>query len=61
MKIEDVKTYINKNKDKFPISYEELVYIANDEITTAGKIVNSEKYKDDTYSIYKLYKPITRF
>lgn len=61
MKIEEIKKYIEEHKEEFQLSSNDLVYHANDEIEKDGKSVFSSKYKDSRYSIYKFYKPISRF
>ncbi|TGD58960.1 hypothetical protein [Flavobacterium humi] len=60
MKIEKVKKFIEDNKDKLPLSYNNLMYKTNEEIEKTGKSINSEKFKDGNYSIFKFYKPISR-
>lgn len=61
MKIEDIKEYIDKNRELFPLSFYDAVYTPNDDVEKAGKIVYSEKFKDSGYSIFKFYKPIARY
>ena len=60
MKIEEIKKFVAENKEILPLSFNDLVYKANGEIIKSGKTTNSEKYKDSSYSVFKLYKPISR-
>ncbi|MGH2666107.1 MAG: hypothetical protein ACRDEC_09885 [Flavobacterium sp.] len=60
MKIEEIQKFVEENKDKLPLSYNELVYKQNEQIIKSGKTVYSEKYKDSNYSLFKFYKPISR-
>lgn len=61
MKIEEVKKYIENNKDKLPLSYNDLVFKFLNKNETDGKITSSVKYNDADYSIYSFYKSISRF
>lgn len=61
MKIEDVKKYIEDNKEKLPLSYNDLVFKLLYDNETSEKITHSEKYNDTDYSIYSFYKSISRF
>jgi len=60
MKIDEVKKFVEENKDKLPLSFNDLVYKMNEQMIKSGKNINSEKYKDAGYSVFKFYKPISR-
>lgn len=61
MKLETIKDYIESNKDKFPLSFSELVFRNIENTGISDKVTYSEKYKDGDYAVNKFYKPITRF
>lgn len=61
MELEEIKEHLANNEDNIPLSFTDLVYNSNKQITIQGKCVYSLKYKDSDYSIFKFYKPISRF
>jgi hypothetical protein len=61
MKIEVVKRYVEDNKDKLPLSYNDLVFKLLNKNETDGKITSSVKYNDTDYTVCGFYKSISRF
>jgi hypothetical protein len=61
MKIEEVKKYIGENKEKLPLSYNDLVFKTFEILESNSKTTASESNNDADYFICKLYKPISRF
>jgi hypothetical protein len=61
MKAEQLKKYIEENKDQFNLSQNNFVYKINQDQVATEKIVTSNRYKDSEYLIHKFYKAITRF
>ena len=56
-----LKKVILENLDKLPLSYAELEVKSYEKSSVSNKITGSQKYNDKHYSIYKFYKPISRF
>lgn len=61
MKENNITKIINTNREKLPLSFYDLEFKTTERSTNPQKIVFSKKFKDSNFSIYRFYKPITRF
>ncbi|WP_445457472.1 hypothetical protein [Flavobacterium sp. HNIBRBA15423] len=61
MKKKDIQSYVNNNLENLPLLFRELVFKDKECLHESIKETKSEKYSDESYMIYKFYKPISRF
>lgn len=58
---DEVKKFIESNKHRLPLSYNEVVYKRDsDEPQSQSKIIKSKYYKDSNYNVSKPVKKISR-
>lgn len=61
MNANEILKRIDENKENLPLSFYELNVKMREYPKISRKIVFSKEFKDSNFSIYRFYKPISRF
>ncbi len=61
MEKKELQKFIKENKQKLPVSFNEIIFREANELPAYNKSVQSKKYNDSDYAIYRFYKSISRF